>query len=107
MIDNCTGEEKIAQMWQDHYNSLLNSVKGNFSKQVIHDILGTIPSESKSILFTNSDLNSALKRVKRVKPVVLMILPQNISFMLTVLLIYFYLCYSMFLFNTDIYQLIL
>ena len=55
MIDNCTGEENIAHMWQDHYNSLLNSVKGNSSKQVIHDKLGTIPSESKSILFTNSD----------------------------------------------------
>ena len=67
MIDNSTGEENIAHMWQDHYNSLLNSVKGNSSKQVIHDKLGTIPSESKSILFTNSDLNSALKSLKRGK----------------------------------------
>ena len=67
MIDNCTGEENIAHMWQDHYNSLLNSVKGNSSNQVIHDKLGTIPSESKSILFTNSDLNSALKSLKRGK----------------------------------------
>ena len=67
MIDNCTGEENIAHMWQDHYNSLLNSVKGNSSKQVIHDKLGTIPSESKSILFTNSDLNNALKSLKRGK----------------------------------------
>ena len=67
MIDNCTGEENIAHMWQDHCNSLLNSVKGNSSKQVIHDKLGTIPSESKSILFTNSDLNSALKSLKRGK----------------------------------------
>ena len=37
MIDNCTDEENIAHMWQDHYNSLLNSVKGNCSKQVIQD----------------------------------------------------------------------
>ena len=37
-------------MWQCHYNSLLNCVKGNSSKQVIHDKLSTIPSESKSIL---------------------------------------------------------
>ena len=67
MIDKCTGEANIAHMWQDHYNSLLNSVKGNSSKQVIYDKLGTIPSESKSILFTNSDLNSALKSLKRGK----------------------------------------
>ena len=44
MIDNCTGEANIAHMWQGHYNSLLNSVKGNSSKQVIPDKLGTIPS---------------------------------------------------------------
>ena len=62
MIDNCTGEEIIAYiMWQGHYNSHLNSVKSNSSKQVIHDKLGTISSESKSIFFINSDLNSALK----------------------------------------------
>ena len=60
MIDNCTGEENIAHI----YNSFLNSVKSNSSKPVIHDKLGTIPSESKSILFTNSDLNSALKSLK-------------------------------------------
>ena len=65
MIDNCT--ENIAHMWQDHYNSHLNSVKGNSSEQVIHNKLGTIPSESKSIIFTNSDLNSALKSLKRGK----------------------------------------
>ena len=49
------------------YNSHLNSVKGNSSKQVIHDKFATIPSESKSILFTNSGLNSALKSLKRSK----------------------------------------
>ena len=54
-------------MWQDHYNSLLNSLKDNSSKQVIHDKLRTIPSKSKSILFTNSDLNSDLKSIKRGK----------------------------------------
>ena len=64
MIDNYTGEENIAHMWQDHYNSFLNSAKGNSSKQVIHDKLGSSPSESKSILFTNSDLNNAFKKLK-------------------------------------------
>ena len=29
MIDNCTDEENIAHMWQDHYSSLLNSVNSN------------------------------------------------------------------------------
>ena len=47
MIVNCTGEENISRMWQDHQNSLLNSVKGNSSKQLIQDKLGTIPGEFK------------------------------------------------------------
>ena len=46
---------------------IIISVKGNSSKHVIHDKLGTIPSKSKSILFTNSDLNSVLKCLKRGK----------------------------------------
>ena len=88
MIDNCTGEENIAHMWQGHYNSLLNSVKGNSSKQVIHDMLGTIPCESKSILFTNSDLNSPLKRGKACG-VDGLAAEHFIVFMLIVLLMYF------------------
>ena len=65
MIDNCAGEETIAHMWQGHYKSLLNGVKGNSSKQEIHDNLGTIPSESKSVLFTNSDLiKQCFKKLK-------------------------------------------
>ena len=67
MIDNYTDEENSAHMWQYYYNSHLNSAKGKSSKQVIHDKLGTISSESKSILFTNSDLNSALKSLMRGK----------------------------------------
>ena len=67
MIYTCTGEENIAHMWQDQYNSLLNSVKRIFSKQIMHDKLGTIPNKSKSILFTNSDLSNALKSFKRGK----------------------------------------
>ena len=38
---------------------------------------------------------------------VLIVLPQTILFMLTVLLMYFYLSYLTLLFDTDIYQLIL
>ena len=64
MIDNCTDEKNIAHMWQDHYNSLLNSVECNFSKQVIHGVLGNY---TKLFLFTNSYLNSALKSLKRHK----------------------------------------
>ena len=107
MIDNCTGEESIVHMWQDHYNSLLNSVKGNSSKQIIHDKLGTIASESKSILLINSDLNSALKSLKKSKACGVDGLAADHLFMLTALLMYCYLCYSMILFGTDIYQLIL
>ena len=35
--------------------------------KAVHDKLGTIPSESKPILFKNSDLNSYLKNLKRGK----------------------------------------
>ena len=102
MIDNCTVEECIAQIWQGHYNSLLNSVKCNSSKHVIHYKLGTtIPRESKLILFTNSDLNSALKSLKRGNA-------YGVDGLAVEHFIYvFSLYYSMFLFCTDMYQLIL
>ena len=48
MIDNCTGEENNAYMWQDHYNSLRSRVKGNSSKNVIDDKIGTISNASNS-----------------------------------------------------------
>ena len=67
MIDNCTDEESIAYMWQDHYNSLLNSVKGNSSKHLIRDRLSTITSESKSIYFAIYAWNSALRTLKKDK----------------------------------------
>ena len=61
IINNCTDENNIAHVWQDHYNSFVSSAKGNSSKQLTHDKLGTIPSEFKSNCFTISDLNSVLK----------------------------------------------
>ena len=64
MIYNCTGKENIAHMWQHHYNSLLNSVKGNSSKHLIQDRLVTIPGESKSIYFTIYDLKQCLNPLK-------------------------------------------
>ena len=67
------------------YNSLLNN--GNSSNQATHDKLGYILSESKSIIFINSNLNSSLNLV------VFIVCPHNILFVLTVLLIHFYLRY--------------
>ena len=53
----------------------------------------------------SSNLRDGLDYI--VKPVVLMVLPQNILFMLSVSLMYFYLCYSILLFGMVIYQQIL
>ena len=50
-IDGVTGENEIAEMWQDHYKSILNSVKNN-SKQAY------------AILFSTSYINVALDSLK-------------------------------------------
>ena len=35
MIDNCTGEENIALMWQRHFATLLNCVNDNSTKESV------------------------------------------------------------------------
>ena len=65
MIDGCTGDKNIADMWQDHYKSILNSVKNTTHKKFVYDKLNTIHSES--ILISASDIECALKSLKRGK----------------------------------------
>ena len=55
-------ENEIAEMWQDHYKSILNSVKTNSRQQFVTSKLSSIRGES--ILFSTSDINVALHSLK-------------------------------------------
>ena len=57
-----TGETDIAEMWQDHYKSILNSVKGNLQQHFVTSKINSISDES--ILFSTSDINIALHSLK-------------------------------------------
>ena len=48
-----TGESEIAEMWQDHYKSILNSVKNNTRQQFVTNEVDSIRGES--ILFSTAD----------------------------------------------------
>ena len=48
-IGGVTGETDIAEMWQDHYKSILNSVKGNLQQHFVTSKINSISDES--ILF--------------------------------------------------------
>ena len=91
-IDGITCKNDIAEMWQNHYKSILNSVKTNFRQQFVSNKLSSIRGES--ILISTSDINVALHSLK----VVWMVLLQNISYLRIVLLMCFYLYYLTLLF---------
>ena len=57
-IGGVTGETDIAEMWQDHYKSILNSVKGNLQQHFVTSKINSISDES--IPFSTSDINIAL-----------------------------------------------
>ena len=61
-IGGITGENEIAEMWQDHYKSILSSVKTNSRQQFVTNKLSSIRGES--ILFSTSDINVALHSLK-------------------------------------------
>ena len=61
-IGDVTGETDIAEMWQDHYKSILNSVKGNLQQHFVKSKINSISDESK--LFSTSDINIALHFLK-------------------------------------------
>ena len=56
-VRGVTGEIEIAEMWQDHCQSILNSVKNNTLQQFVTNKL-------ESILFSTSDFNVALHSLK-------------------------------------------
>ena len=41
-VGGVTGESEIAEMWQDHYKSILNSVKNNTHQQFVTNKLDSI-----------------------------------------------------------------
>ena len=62
MVVSHAGENEIAEMWQDYYKSILNSVKTNSRQQFVTNKLSSIRGES--ILFSTSDINVALNSLK-------------------------------------------
>ena len=61
-VGGVTGESEIAEMWQDHYKSILNSVKNNTRQQFVTNKLDSIRGES--IMFSTADINVALHSLK-------------------------------------------
>ena len=61
-VGGVTGESEIAEMWQDHYKSILNSVKNNTRQQFVTNKLDSIRGES--IMFSTEDINVALYFLK-------------------------------------------
>ena len=57
-INDCVGDTNICKMWQDHYQSLLNSVKSMKRKTSITNILSSI--ENKAIEIRHLDIVYAL-----------------------------------------------
>ena len=64
-VGGVTGESEIAEMWQDHYKSILNSVKNNTRQQFVTNKLDSIRGES--IMFSTADINVALHSLKSEK----------------------------------------
>ena len=64
-IGGVTGENEIAEMWQDHYKSILNSVKNNSKQEYVIAKINSITGQS--ILFSTSDINVALDSLKSEK----------------------------------------
>ena len=60
-INDCVGDTDICKMWQDHYQSLLNSVKSLEHKTSVTNTLSSIKNES--IEIRPLDIVNALKSV--------------------------------------------
>ena len=64
-VGGVTGESEFAEMWQDHYKSILNSVKNNTRQQFVTNKLDSIRGES--IMFSTADINVAFHSLKKWK----------------------------------------
>ena len=62
-VDSCVGEEEISNMWQIHYQSLLNSVESTQHKASVKLETTNILNSSK-ISFTPIDISNAFKSLK-------------------------------------------
>ena len=102
-IGGVTGETDFAEMWQDHYKSILNSEKGNSRQHFVTSKINSISDES--ILFSTSDINIALHSLKCGK--LYGVLLQNTLSLLSAYLMYFYLFHLTLLFHMDICKQIL
>ena len=57
-VGGVTGESEIAEMWQDHYKSILNSVKNNTRQQFETNKLDSIRGES--IMFSTAEMSPSI-----------------------------------------------
>ena len=64
-INDCVGDTDICKMWQDHYESLLNSVKSLEHKTSVTSTISSI--ENESIEIRPLDIVNALKSVNKGK----------------------------------------
>ena len=55
-------ETDLAEMWQDHYKSILNTVKDSSQQHFVTSKINSISDEA--ILFSTSDINIALHSLK-------------------------------------------
>ena len=62
-VDNCVGEEEISNMWQIHYQSLLNSVESTQHKASVKLETTNILNTSK-VSFIPIDISNAFKSLK-------------------------------------------
>ena len=61
-VGGVTGESEIAEMWHDHYKSIINSVKNNTRQRFVTNKRGSIRGES--IMFFTADINVTLHSLK-------------------------------------------
>ena len=58
-VNHCTGESNIAEMWQDYYTAILNSVQNSKCNVNVNEQMAQIGTDS--IKLTISNISDALK----------------------------------------------
>ncbi len=67
-IDDVTGNDNISEMWQKHYNDILNCVANNSKMNEVKSVIDNISTRDKLVI-TPSDVSSAIHDLKRGKSV--------------------------------------
>ena len=91
-VDGCVGDAKIADMWKCHYKSLLNSVQSRNSKNSV--MLDVNKQIKNSITITPFDILATLKNIKCGKSSGIDGISLNTLFLLIVVYMFYYHCYS-------------